>query len=612
MRKALHHLLPAILLLGASYAFADKAPFTRTVFIGDSLTDSGWFRPFFTTVFGSQAAQWGRFTSGPNLVWSEHLANFYGTDASSRTGIGRLGQMGDNYAIGAARVAGLLLTPPMTSQYRRYLDDNGGQIERNALYTVWGGANDLFVSSLLAPLAPGIRRRAIAEQANIIQGLQDGGARYVLVPNIPDIGLTPLYRFLGSTFADWGTRLSRDYNQALYGELAARGLQVIPLDTFSLLQEATLDPQRYGFSNISGTGCRPQLILQSIFCNPSTYVTPDAGQRYLFADGVHPGGMAQHAIADLALSMLEAPRQIAVLPQAAAQRGRNRASRVATQVAAQSTAKNGMQPWLDIHGDFQPSRASETYRGNSATLLAGLSWRQGDFSIGGFAGYTRGHNRFGGSRGDWKQREATLGAYLGLRYGSGGWLLSQISYSRLQLDIIRKTPLATATRRHQGQTDAHNLTAALDVGWDFSSGQLTYGPVVALVAQRIKVDGFAEDNPQLSTSLAYAKQRLHSQVASIGWQASVHWDNGFTPWLRLSYDRELKQPPKETWARSQSMPDTMPYSVPGLDIERHWVSATLGLRTELAGLPADFGLKLSRAKNSGSEGMLFVRVGGGL
>jgi len=612
LQCALRYLLFVAPLLGTSCALAnDSPPFTRTVFIGDSLSDSGWFRPLLTTVFGSQAAQWGRFTTGPDLVWSEHLANFYQTDATSRTGIGQFGQRGDNYAIGAARVTGLLLTPPLTYQYRRYLNDNGGQIDGNALHTLWGGANDLFVSALLPPLAPSIRRRAVSEQASIIQGLQDGGARYVLVPNIPDIGLTPLFQFFGPLGANWGTGLSRDYNAALYGELASRGLHVIPMDTFSLLQEATIDPQHYGFSNITGSGCRPQLILQSIFCNPSTYVTPDAGQRYLFADGVHPGGLAQRAIADLAIAMLEGPRQMATLPQSAANSGRNRANRVAAQVTPQSTAENGLQPWLDIRGDFQRNGSSGVYRGNGPALLAGLGWRQGDLGFGGFIGYSHQHNSFVHSRGSWKQREASIGAYLSLRYSGGGWLLSQISYSRLKLETTRKIPLAAASRRHQGQTDAHNLTAALDVGWDFTSGKLTHGPVVGITAQRIKVDGFAEDQPQLSTSLAYLKQSLDSQIGSIGWQARFHWDNGFTPYLRLSFEHEFKNPPKEVRARSQSLPDTLPYAVPGLDTERNWISATLGLRTELAGLPADFGLTLRRAQKSGHEGMLFVRVGNG-
>jgi len=590
----------------------DRAPFTRTVFIGDSLTDSGWFRPLLTTLVGDRASDWGRFTTNPDLVWSEHLANFYGTDATSRTGFGLGGQAGDNYAIGSARVAGLLLVQPLTTQYQRYLDDNGGQVDSRALYTVWGGANDLFVSSVLPPLAPTIRSNAVNAQADIVQGLQERGARYVLVPNIPDIGLTPLFQFFGQTFAGWGTALSRDYNQALYAELANRGLRVIPVDTFTLLQEATRDPARYGFSNISGSGCTPQLILQSIFCNPSTYAASNVGQDYLFADGVHPGGMAQRAIADLAIAMLEGPRQMAALPQVVARSGHNRASRVAAQIAPQAGTENGLQPWLDIRGDIQRDTPSTANRGNGAALLAGLGWRQDSFSLGGFLGYAHNSHDFGQSRGRFKQREVSLGAYLGLRYGSGGWLLSQLSYSRSKLAIERKVPIATATRRHQGDTNAHNLTAALDVGWDFHQGKLTHGPQMGMTLQRIKVDGFAEDSPQLSTSLAYAKQTLHSQLGHIGWQASFQWDKDLVPYLRLSFEHEFKRMPKEVWARSQSMPDTLPYTVPSLDYERNWISAALGLRTQLAGLPADFGLDLRRAQKSGYEGMLFVRLGGGL
>jgi len=612
-RFALPYALLAALPVSANVALADNpSAFPRTVFIGDSLSDSGWFRPLLTSLAGEQAEGWGRFTTGPDLVWSEHLANYYGTDATSRTGFGRGGQMGDNYAIGSARVAGPLLVQPLTTQYQRYLDDNGGRVDRNALYTVWGGANDLFVSAILPPLAPSIRKSAVNAQADIVQDLQSRGARYLLVPNIPDIGLTPLFQFGGRAIAGWGTDLSRDYNQALYAELNQRGLRFIPVNTFALLQEATRDPARYGFSNITGSGCTPQLILQSIFCNPATYAAPNAGQSYLFADGVHPAGMAQRAIADLAIAMLEGPRQIAALPQSIASSGRNRASRVAAQIPPEQASNDGWQPWLDIYGDLKPEREEATYQGKGAELLAGLGWHQRGFSLGGFAAYGGERNQWSGKRGHWQQRQITLGAYLSLRGESGIWLLSQISHSWLKLETTRNVPLASTTRRHQGQTDARNLTAALDVGWDFQQGAVTQGPVASLVAQRIEIEDFSEDSPQLSTSLAYPKQTLTSQIGSIGWQASLSWQSGITPYLRLSYEEEFKSPAKEVWAQAQSLPDTLPYAVPGLNYPRHWLSARLGLRTQLAGLPADFGLELRRAKNQGHAGMLFVRLGNGL
>ena len=37
--------------------------------------------------------------------------------------------------------------PSLTTQVNAYLAANGGHADPNALYTVWGGANDLFFTS---------------------------------------------------------------------------------------------------------------------------------------------------------------------------------------------------------------------------------------------------------------------------------------------------------------------------------------------------------------------------------------------------------------------------------------------------------------------------------
>ena len=93
-----------------------------------------------------QAAILGRFTTNPGLVWAEWLADYYGTDASPNGN----GQSGDNYAAGGATVATdrlgppFGLTPSLATQASAYLSANGGRADPDALYTVWGGANDLF------------------------------------------------------------------------------------------------------------------------------------------------------------------------------------------------------------------------------------------------------------------------------------------------------------------------------------------------------------------------------------------------------------------------------------------------------------------------------------
>ena len=146
--KSTHRALkPVRRLLAAALAFAAlpaaAQTYSQTVFFGDSLTDSGWFRPALIQVGGPSAAVLGRFSTNPTQVWSEHLADYYGTNATSQN------QGGTNYAVGGARTGTTYAGPlgeiaSLNTQITRYLASTGGHADANALYTVWGGANDLF------------------------------------------------------------------------------------------------------------------------------------------------------------------------------------------------------------------------------------------------------------------------------------------------------------------------------------------------------------------------------------------------------------------------------------------------------------------------------------
>ena len=139
------------LALGAGPA---AAQWSNLYFFGDSLTDSGWFRPTLVQVAGPQAAILGRFTTNPNLVWSEHLADYYGTNATAGN------QGGTNWAVGGATTGtdtsgALGPIPSLRTQITRYLTATGGHADSRALYTVWGGANDLFAIAGGAPAQQG-------------------------------------------------------------------------------------------------------------------------------------------------------------------------------------------------------------------------------------------------------------------------------------------------------------------------------------------------------------------------------------------------------------------------------------------------------------------------
>jgi len=588
---------------------ADRATFSRTVFIGDSLSDSGYFRPLLVAA-NPQAAILGRFTTNPGLVWSEHLARYYGTDATSNGN----GQNGDNYAAGGARVTvdefNLLFgpIPSLTSQYNAYLAANNNRADPDALYTVWGGANDLFAAAANPAQAQAIIGDAVGGQVSIIAGLQNAGARYVLVPNIPDIGLTPQFRALGDAAAAQASDLSDGYNQALYGALAAQGLRVIPVDTYRFLGEAAANPALYGFSNVTDVACTTP---QSLICNPGSYVTPDAARSYLFADGVHPSAAAHELLADLALSVIEGPRQIAVLPHSAAGTGRNRAERVAAQAIPSAQAASGVHWWTDVRGDLQRYDHGDHYDGMGPTLLAGFGVQQSGLRYGGFAGYGRQDNDWGQRRGSWDQTEATLGAYFGWRSG-GVWVSGQVSYTWLDFDIDRDVPLGPALRRHHGSADGHNLTVALSTGWEFGQGALVHGPVMGVISQRIDVDGFAEDGAHLSTSLAYPDQSFDSLTGSAGWQMSYQINPAVRPYARVVIEREFEKPASEAFAQAQSLPTTLPYAVPGVGMDRTWATATIGARARLSGaLAANAGLSLNAGQKGGKHSMVFISIGNG-
>lgn len=599
-QRPLRRLLALALAAAAAPAFAQSSPFSQTIFFGDSLTDSGHFRPTLVQL-NPGASIAGRFTTNPGFVWSEFLAQYYGTGAVSAN------QGGTNYAVGGARTGTnttqtlgpiTVPVPALTTQLASYLGTTGGRADPHALYTVWGGPNDLFAAVANPSQTPAIIGQAVTSQVAVVAGLKQAGAEYILVPNIPDLGRTP--SFLNNAGA---TQLAATYNAALYNGLTAQGLRVIPLDTFNFLREITSSPAQYGFANVTTPACTGS----SLTCLPQNYVTPGAAGTYAFADGVHPSLAAHQMLGQYAISVLEGPRQLAVLPYTASVIGRSRADRVASHIDTKPDA-DGVRWWGDLRGDSLRYDEGD-FDGITPTGTFGLDWTRGDFVFGGFAGFGRGKMDFGDSRGSFKQSDATLGGFAGW-YQDRMWVNGQISYTWLSYDVDRDIPIGPATRRHSGSPDGSNLTAAISAGYDFEHGRLRHGPVASVVAQRVKLDGYAESNSS-STALTYGDQDFDSLIGSVGWKASIQATEHTRPYAQLTYDHEFEQADRQVFASLQSMPGVMPYAVPGLNFDRNYGTFTVGARTQVFGLDADVGARVSAGKKDGHDATVFVSLGGG-
>ncbi len=611
-------LLAAALALAAlpSVVQAADSPFTKTIFFGDSLTDAGYFRPMLIQMVGPNGAIIGQFTNNPNYVWSQYLADYYGSNAApawtGNTTANPTLAGGNNWAVGGARtgtnaVGGLGYTPSIAAQYARYLSA-GNTVDPGALYTIWGGANDLFAVAANPAQAQAIIGGAVTAQIGVIGALTQAGAQYILVPTLPDLGLTPDSRAGGAAGMAQGTALATAYNNALFGGLASSNLRVIPLDTFHFLQEVVANPSAYGISNVSGKACLtqpPPAGGSSLFCSPASMVP--GGASYLFADGVHPTSAAHQALADFAISVIEGPRQIAILPHSEVVAGRARAQMVDGAIAGLGK-EDGMRWWADVRGDQQRYGAPYHYDGIGPAASFGIGWTSGNLVYGGFAGYGRQNNDFGERRGEFQQTDAGLGGFVGWRSGAF-WANGQLGWTKVSYEVDRAVHLGPATRIHSGSPDGDNLSIGASAGWNFGHGALSHGPVLSVLSQQISVDGYAETDPALSTSLAYPQQDFDSLVGSLGWQASYAINDHVQPYAKLTYDREFEDAPAQAFAQAQSMPGTLPYAVPGLAFDETYGTMVFGVRSKLLGLDANAGASLTVGQKGGNDATFFLSFG---
>jgi cholinesterase len=242
-------------------------PFTDLVVFGDSLSDSG---------------NAGRFADGP--VWVEHLAGRFGLALLPS----RLG--GTNHAVGGARAQGG--PSDLRAQADAFLAAaRRGGLDPRALYIVYGGGNDL-LAAVPVPDRDALARASATAIGGIVADLAAAGASDILVPNLPDIGLTPVLRAAGPAVLAAARTLTRAYNVALEVELARvaaghRSARVHHLDVFALAERVVADPAAAGFRDIR------QPCLGRSSC---------AGM--LFWDDVHPTTLAHARLAAAAMAMV--------------------------------------------------------------------------------------------------------------------------------------------------------------------------------------------------------------------------------------------------------------------------------------------------------------------
>ncbi|PTR07349.1 phospholipase/lecithinase/hemolysin [Nitrosospira sp. Nsp5] len=316
MRKILGVCLLLITVFVLPVASAEPPKYDSLYVFGDSLSDTGndliltriqRIKPPIPPSESPHRTYYnGRFSNGPVAVeylWRLLRGNNSVSLNPFLANINLPAQGGINFAFGGSKsdylnqMPGGIYVPGALGQielFRKAL--KGKRAKATALYTVWTGANDylLLLEEGASPPPPG---EVVANITQAIKTLHSLGARHFVVPNLPDLGLTPFMqeKGLGAEFL----LLTQSHNallvQALNG-LAPRlpGIKIFFVDLFQVSQDLLNESENPIVTTPpavetlpGGTGAASCFFINPATC-PDVDVTADLAQPFAFWDLMHP------------------------------------------------------------------------------------------------------------------------------------------------------------------------------------------------------------------------------------------------------------------------------------------------------------------------------------
>ncbi|MHA3079820.1 autotransporter domain-containing protein [Acinetobacter sp. ANC 5502] len=579
IRKLLWLATTSLMWLGVTQAQATS--FNNVVIFGDSLSDGGNFSL-------NQYSTQNRFTTNPGLTAAELVAEGVGTTTSPSV------LSGSNYAWGGAGVVNSLYpVPTLQQQLALYLGSTGGTANPNTLYEVWGGANDIFglleTSGITqAQLITGTTTAANTE-LNLLSSLKQAGANYVVVYNLPNMGLTPSALESGTTVAGYFTQLSQLYNYNLSNgldSLSASGLNIVPVNVYGLLSEVVANPAAYGFSNVTNEACG--VGSSSVACGPAGSGAPytyaaGTNQSYLFADGVHPTTATHRLLAQAVLAELAAPGQMSLLSEAPLAITKAQYRAVKNEML---TDVNGGETRVFFNLDYnhqklKASDSSPQLNSNNVNFTFGSDAQiNPDFSAGVAMSLNQQNGNFSNSQGNYKLFDVS-GLGYGIYHKGNGYIGGFANAGSLHFtDIKRQIQLGTAVRTETADAQGYHVGGGLDGGWWLNLNDLKTGPFVHLEWQTIKVNDFSEHGAD-STAMWFGKQQRDSFVSSVGWRLKGDWmyrDVKVSPFAEVAWNYDSQASSHDVRAGLNSMGGSFVLS--GYTPDKKWGSASLGLTTQ--------------------------------
>lgn len=614
----------AICSISTAAATTAQAPLFSDVFsFGDSLSDSG------NIAILKDLPPGNSFTTNPDPVGVELIAGAFGfANGPSLAG-------GTDFAFGGACLQAFSATfdcvedptpndsLSISNQVAGYLA--AGPADPHALYTMWGGANDLFTYANLAgtgvitgdQAAFGMAVSAGTE-VGLVDALHGAGARNIILFNLPNVALTPdaaaqANAAAGAVLAGGGTpeqaqaaagavikaltSLTLVFNGQLNAGMSGK-TGIIPVDVFGLVNEVFANPGAYGFSNVTGMACSTGPGIggtpSSVACGDSSMIgilpwtyADGTNLSYFFADGVHPTGAGHALLAEAVIQEIEAPSFVSMLAETPLQTFETTTRGIRNQLQAdmpRTREAGSLRTYASI--DYSRMRYDATSTSpntdvDNSTLMIGSDYYINDsFSIGLNETFSHQDAKFGGG-GGFQNNEPMISAF-GLWHAPNAYISLVGSVGQLNFNgIDRVIHLGTATRVESGDTSGSHTGVELAGGYFFHWGDLKTGPFASIAHQRVRVGSYNE-NGNDSTSMVFGRQSRDSTISKIGWELSGDskmFDSTFHPFARIAYEHEGDANVRDVSAGLVGLNGT--FEMPGFRPDSSFWSGELGLAAEM-------------------------------
>jgi phospholipase/lecithinase/hemolysin len=310
----------ALAVLSIAFAsFASAQKIQKIVFFGDSLSDSGnnyiftgqsTRRPFPLESTFSYDIGGHHYSNG--ATWAEQVSSALHLLNSGKPSLRNSGVF-TNYAVGEARSRpGSPIFPnfDLTTQVDDFLADFGGKAPAQTLFVIWIGGTDIQDALNALSVDPSgatstvILEDALAAIGTNIETLYGAGAREFLIVSVPDLGKSPLARYLGThenpLIPLLASQLTGEFDLGLEaGTAPFAGLPGMKyfqfFDVNVLLDEAIASPGSFGLTDVVDSCTVPFVTAHAICTDPGSY---------LFWDGTHPTTAGHAIVAKAVLSLL--------------------------------------------------------------------------------------------------------------------------------------------------------------------------------------------------------------------------------------------------------------------------------------------------------------------